>query len=194
MRTQKKCGNVSPMQGDWSSTHVAAMLTIGRQGARSAGVEGEDAEDCAAAFVAHLWQKRARIAATQIPVEKEGAFLRRCAYRFAISWARTMRNHPVIVTDDMRVLDSTVPNLCQQTVFQREFYTIIGERIGRMAVQQQTLFMRCYVGEEERTVVARELNSSESAIRKAAQRARGHLQTLLQQSGWGENNLREYLA
>jgi DNA-directed RNA polymerase specialized sigma24 family protein len=170
------------------------MLSVGRSGAHIAGLKGEDIEDCAAAFVGHLWKKRERIVAAEVPVEKEGAFLRRCAYRFAISWARTMRNHPVVVTDDMTILDNKAENTCQKAVFQREFYRVVGERIGRMAMHQQTLFLRCYVREEERESVAREMNSSESAVRKAAQRARGHLQTLLTQSGWGESTLREYLV
>jgi hypothetical protein len=78
LRTQKGCG-------DWSSAHVAMMLSVGRSGAHIAGLKGEDIDDCAAAFVGHLWKKRERIVAAEVPVEKEGTFLRRCAYRFAIS-------------------------------------------------------------------------------------------------------------
>jgi RNA polymerase sigma factor (sigma-70 family) len=194
MRTRVECGDCLHANDDWSPTHIAAILTVGRLGARMAGVQGEDTEDCAAAFIAHVWQKRGQIAAVQVPREKEKAFLRRCAYRFAISWARRERRNPVLVTDDMGMLDGAVTDVCEAAALRDELWRIVQEQLTDLAPHQQVSFLRCYVHEEERETVATEWGCTANAVKKVAQRARARLQVLLSQSGLSESLLREYLT
>jgi RNA polymerase sigma factor (sigma-70 family) len=181
-------------QYEWSAQQVAEALTQGRSGAWRAGIYGEDTEDCAAAFMAYLWQKRERIAAAQIPAEKERAFLRRCAYRFAISWARRERRNPLVMMETMDVFEGTRNNPCEAATLHTELWQLIAERLADLAPHQQVLFMRCYVHEEEREVIASEQGCTANAIKKVAQRARARLQTLLDQAGLSEPHLREYLG
>jgi RNA polymerase sigma factor (sigma-70 family) len=186
MRTQKR-------QIDWSPMHVAMVLLWGRSGARKANVYGEDIEDCAAAFVEYIWQKRERIVVSCTPSEKEKTFFHMCAYQFAVSWMRTARRHPTTLTDDVTVLDSVVPNPCEVATLHTELWQLVVERMGDLAPHQQVLFFRCYVEEEERETIASEQGCTANAIKKVAQRARARLQTLLDQSGLSEPYLREYL-
>jgi RNA polymerase sigma factor (sigma-70 family) len=186
-------GKQMQIQAEWSAAEVATKLAVGRTGARIAGLQGEDIEDSAAAFVAHLWEKRGQLAQATIPAEKEGAFLKRCAYRFAISWARRERRNPVLTTDDMTLLDTVQVNPCEQSTLQAELYRVVGERVACLAPHQQALFIRCYLHGEEREQVAQETGDSTNAVKKAAQRARARLRSLLKQAGWSEPALREYL-
>jgi DNA-directed RNA polymerase specialized sigma24 family protein len=191
MTSQDTQGKISP--GDTGRAILCEhLMALGRERAASHGLVGEEQEDCALGFLAHMLAQPAVLEATAASLSFQ-AWLCRCAENWVHNFLRQSRRvqrREVSWSDCSRADAWCVENTPCTPDHSPETVLLLAELRQRLllaaahcAPSQQELFVRHFLQERSLLDLAAASGRTPDALRHARRGLRYRLQVLLQQQG-----------
>ena len=155
----------------------------------------EDREDCAMDFVGRML----RLEALERGEAKfhSNAWLHRCARRHTLNWIRSLRRQEyraqLFSQKEREILVDTAPppdDLYLSVVFWRQF----AQTLGQVAERPCRLFVGFYIQGYSTEELAQKFGMAPHAVEQSLLRTRRRLRGLLEQKGWNDSAVLEYIA
>lgn len=177
------------------STQIFAIALF--QASR-AGLQREDAQDCAMDFVVRLLGKQ-EASKNTVPeplVGRTAAWLQRCAHNHACNYARSLsrrRQREQSWTDRFGANGDLAEETRMATgpgprtlVLRRELWKQIATALERFTPDQREIFIRFHIRRENTRELAVRFKRSPHAVEECLSNVRKRLATLLRSYGWTE--------
>jgi len=170
---------------------------LARRGGRRAGLNAEDAEDCAAQFVE-------RMLTASPPTSNAGAWLRRCARNHVVDCIRARGRRlaheccwPETVSDSGQSVALDYPDEApgaDADLLRDEFWRCLMAALAQLDPVPQQIFLRHHLNGDSVDDLAAAFDRTPHAIHQTLLRARKRLRTVLERQGLTEAELLQYLA
>lgn len=179
------------------------LLELARRRGVYAGLDAAAAEDCAAAFVEQMLEKRPTLLNETRGPERL-RWLCCCARNFARDFKRRELRHTAIELVWPERTDSNdclfilvVQDKCigpHGLLLRQEFWKRVEIVRAKLPPDQQILFVSFYLNGDSVLSIAQATGRTPAAVRQALVRLRKHLKSLLEKDGLTETELCEYLT
>lgn len=173
-----------------------ALVLVRRYG-RRAGLDVEDAEDCAAQFVE-------RMLMISPPASGAGMWLRRCARNHAIDCVRAQKRRltheccwPETVSDGGQPSAWDYPDGRRDVdadLMRDEFWQRLLVALAQLDLVPQQIFLRYHLDGDSVVRLAAAFNRTPHAVEQTLLRARKRLRAVLERQGLTEAELLQFLA
>ncbi len=170
---------------------------LARRGGRRAGLNAEDAEDCAAQFVE-------RMLTASPPTSNAGAWLRRCARNHVVDCIRARGRRlshecdwPETISESGQSMPCDYPGEtpgADADLLRNEFWSRLMAALAEIAPTPQQIFLRHHLNGETIQNLAIAFDRTPHAVDQDLLRARQRLRAVLERQGLTESELRQYLA
>lgn len=172
-------------------------LRLAQRCSRRAGLNAEDAEDCAAQFVE-------RMLTASPPTSNAGAWLRRCARNHIVDYMRARGRRlthecrwPETISGSGQSVASDFPDGApgaDANLLRDEFWRCLMAALAQLDPVPQQIFLRHHLNGDSVDDLAAAFDRTPHAVDQTLLRARKRLRTVLERQGLTEAELLQYLA